>query len=224
MDGPRGSDASSDTPQCAAPAAAPEFTDDSATKLDADAAIAIFLARDSGEGRDGKSKTLSEQHRITTKAVRDVWNLRTWARDTMPYWTREDEMKFLRKRLCIACQRNGVASLAEACGTCAAPRRRGRPRRAMPPSGDVLMSLPQPPAPLTDAGETGETGDTPRENPSCDCDAQGRDTAQEEWKLCAVWLTPSEEREPERDDAFDSLLDRICSAAHRSDCAGLSLQ
>jgi hypothetical protein len=105
-----------------------------ARKLDADAAIAIFLARGPGPRRDGTSTALSNQYNITTKAVRDVWNLRTWTMETMPHWTRNDWAKY--KHLCSACKIIGVTSKASACAKCTAPPRRGRrpvlstPRRA----------------------------------------------------------------------------------------------
>ena len=99
-----------------------------AAKLTVDEAIEIFLSRKSSSARDGASAALAQQYGITMKAVRDVWNLRTWAWDTQPFWTRRDEEKFLRKHLCSACKMRGVSSLASACNTCAKPRRRGRPR------------------------------------------------------------------------------------------------
>ena len=99
-------------------------------KLDAEAAIAIFLAR--GAGRDGVSKALAKQYNLTTKAVRDVWNRRTWGQVTRPYWTRDDERKHWEKIRCSECKSNGVASLASACAACATPRCRGRPRLPLP--------------------------------------------------------------------------------------------
>ena len=55
--------------------------------------------------RDMLSSVLAEKHGITSKAVRDVWNLRTWAWATKSFWTSED---FLRKHLCDSCQEQGV--------------------------------------------------------------------------------------------------------------------
>jgi len=97
------------------------------TTLTAHDAIDIYLAKASCSARDGSTSVLSKRYNITMKAVRDVWNLRTWAWTTMPYWTRSDLAKFLRKHLCTQCQRKGVTSLASACKDCAKPRRRGRP-------------------------------------------------------------------------------------------------
>jgi len=66
------------------------------------------------------------------KAVRDIWNLRTWTSATMPYWTSADHSRYLRKHLCKGCQRNGVKSFAAACNACSKPRRRGRPALVRP--------------------------------------------------------------------------------------------
>ena len=99
------------------------------TTLTAHDAIDIYLAKASCSARDGSTSVLSKRYNITMKAVRDVWNLRTWAWTTMPYWTRSDLAKFLRKHLCAQCKTNGVTSLASACKECANPRRRGRPCR-----------------------------------------------------------------------------------------------
>jgi len=95
--------------------------------LDEEAAINIYLAKAWRTPRDSTSAQLASQYGITMKAVRDVWNLRTWPWVTMPYWTRGDWDLFLRKHLCAECREKGVRSLAEACERCPKPRRRGRP-------------------------------------------------------------------------------------------------
>ena len=79
--------------------------------LDQQAAIAIYLAKAARSPRDSTSSTLATQYNITMKAVRDVWNLRTWPWATMPYWTRSDYEKFMRKHLCTQCHSRGVRSL-----------------------------------------------------------------------------------------------------------------
>ena len=99
------------------------------TTLTAHDAIDIYLAKALRSARDSSTSVLSKRYNITMKAVRDVWNLRTWAWATMPFWTRSDLEKFLRKHLCAQCKTNGVTSLASACKECAKPRRRGRPCR-----------------------------------------------------------------------------------------------
>ena len=121
-----------------------------AAKLDADAAIAIFLARGAGAPRDGTTNTLAKQYNITMKAVRDVWNLRTWHKKTMPYWSHSDYVKYLAMRLCGHCKRKGVTSLTSACRKCAQPpRRRGRPSsRCAPQSSSAAASTLRGPAQL----------------------------------------------------------------------------
>ena len=106
----------------------------SSATLDGEAAIAIYLAKAARTPRDSTSSLLAAQYNVTMKAVRDVWNLRTWVWTTMPYWTRSDKEKFLRKHLCTACRSRGVRSLLSACKDCAGPRRRGRPTLRQPPS------------------------------------------------------------------------------------------
>lgn len=97
------------------------------TTLDAEGAVDIFLAKRRHKKRDTLSATLAEKHGITSKAVRDVWKLRTWAWRTMPYWTAEDLDFFLTKHLCANCRKRGVSSWQSACSKCTAPKRRGRP-------------------------------------------------------------------------------------------------
>jgi hypothetical protein len=68
-------------------------------------AVIIFLAgsRHSSYGSRGKlSDRLSKEFGITSKAVRDIWNLRTWARATRPHWTPLDEEAFTKKKSCAA--------------------------------------------------------------------------------------------------------------------------
>jgi hypothetical protein len=62
-------------------------------------AVMIFLAgsRHGSYGSRGKlSDRLSKELGITPKAVRDIWNLRTWARATRPHWTPSDEVTFTK--------------------------------------------------------------------------------------------------------------------------------
>ena len=55
-----------------------------ATKITAESAVEIFKAGGLGAKRSGVSKVLAERYGITMKAVRDIWNLRTWTQVTMP--------------------------------------------------------------------------------------------------------------------------------------------
>ena len=80
--------------------------------------------------RDTLAASFATQFGITAKAVRDIWNLRTWVQTTKPYWTQADHDFFLTKRpsrLCEACKARDVRSRSKACEICAGPPRRGRP-------------------------------------------------------------------------------------------------
>jgi hypothetical protein len=104
-------------------------------KLNEHAAVDIFKQRKTHTTGDGTSFELAAKYNITMKAVRDVWNTRTWAWTTMPYWTDNDREKFLLKQLCTKCRSNGVTSLSAACKSCEKPRRRGRPNLKADGSG-----------------------------------------------------------------------------------------
>ena len=85
---------------CAVVATACVDADDRAAKtttLTAHDAIDIYLAKASRSARDSLTSVLSKRYNITMKAVRDVWNLRTWVWATVPFWTRSDREKFLCK-------------------------------------------------------------------------------------------------------------------------------
>ena len=93
-------------------------------------AIQIFEAKADREVRDTLAASVATQFGITAKAVRDIWNLRTWVQTTEPYWTQADHDHFLTKRpsrLCEACKARDVRSRSKACEICAGPPRRGRP-------------------------------------------------------------------------------------------------
>jgi hypothetical protein len=66
-------------------------------KLNKAAALAIFQAKRCNKGsrsRSSLSATLGRRYGTTAKTVRDVWNGRTWANVTKPFWTAEDKKKF----------------------------------------------------------------------------------------------------------------------------------
>mgnify|MGYP000716238682 CR=1 FL=1 len=87
--------------------------------INASQAIEIFLAKARRKARDPASRMLAEEYGISMKAVRDIWNFRTWKWETMPYWSQKDLHDFLSKHLCTGCRLKGVCSLQEACGSCA---------------------------------------------------------------------------------------------------------
>ena len=59
-----------------------------------DEAIEIFQAKMNRTGAD--STRLALRYGITAKAVRDVWVMRSWITTTMPFWTKEDVLQYLR--------------------------------------------------------------------------------------------------------------------------------
>ena len=111
--------------------------------LDEDKAVKIYRAKASRTARDSTSAALATEYGITMKAVRDIWNLRTWRWETMPFWSRQDMSKFLAEHLCSACKANDVRDLAQACATCAGPRRRGRPKKELSDSSASMDSPPE---------------------------------------------------------------------------------
>ena len=75
------------------------------TVINRDDAVAIFRAKfDRTGSRSQLSTKLSEKYEITPRAVRDIWNLRTWTHATMPYWTTKDHNHFLLKSQKIKAQ------------------------------------------------------------------------------------------------------------------------
>ena len=70
-----------------------------------DTAIAIFsAAKNSKLKRHVLAKELAEEFRVTTKAILDILNVRTWAQTTRPYWTSADMEKHARRNLCPVCK------------------------------------------------------------------------------------------------------------------------
>ena len=108
-------------------------------------AIQIFRAKADREVRDTLAMSLATQFGITAKAVRDIWNLRTWAQTTRPCWTQADHGHFLAmpcsvKDLCDQCRALEVRFRSEACDKCAGPPRRGRPRKQIVAAGAGAIS------------------------------------------------------------------------------------
>lgn len=66
--------------------------------IDAAIAVAIFRAKLCARRRDGTAAGLAEAHGITQKAVREIWNLKTWAEVTSPYWTNKDRELWARSQ------------------------------------------------------------------------------------------------------------------------------
>jgi hypothetical protein len=67
----------------------------STKKLNKAAALAIFQAKRCNTGsRTRLSAVLGRRYGTTAKAVRDVWNGRTWAKVTKPFWTAAEKKEF----------------------------------------------------------------------------------------------------------------------------------
>ena len=68
------------------------------TKISQEVAISIFMAKKSRRSkRDNLASTLAARYGITSRSVRGIWNLRTWAHATQPFWTTDDHKIFLSK-------------------------------------------------------------------------------------------------------------------------------
>ena len=65
--------------------------------ITAEVARKIFTAKTKRRKNDGLASRLGEEFRISAKAVRDIWRLRTWAHATRPFWTPEDVRKYFKK-------------------------------------------------------------------------------------------------------------------------------
>jgi len=61
-------------------------------RLTATDAARIFKAKLKRTSRT--SAQLAEEYGVTSKAIRDVWSLKTWVVFTRPYWTEEDKSQF----------------------------------------------------------------------------------------------------------------------------------
>ena len=75
-------------------------THDRMAKISQEVAKAIFVAKKRPahhRRRDNLASTLAARYGITPRAVRDIWNLRTWAHATQPFWTTDDHKIFLSK-------------------------------------------------------------------------------------------------------------------------------
>ena len=91
------------------------------TLLDISDVVMIFLAKRAGyAGFSGRklARKLAKEYGVTPKAVRDIWNLRTWKMVTKPFWSASDCQTALLKSLCSTCRAQGVTSAEEACETC----------------------------------------------------------------------------------------------------------
>ena len=70
-----------------------------ASVLTKDDARAIYQVKRSGKCRQDAA-LLGAHYGISAKAVRDVWNHRTWSEATMCLWTLQDVTKYVHTELC----------------------------------------------------------------------------------------------------------------------------
>lgn len=110
--------------------------------ISAPAAVLIYNAKKGQAARrgDGLAMGLAERFGITSKAVRDIWTMRSWASTTFPHWTPEDHDKFMKKKLCENCRNQGLTSFEHACVRCKARKPRGLAFSAPPPASSTLNS------------------------------------------------------------------------------------
>ena len=88
--------------------------------ITAEAARFIFQAKHSKQRhkQDKLATRLAAEYGISPKAVRDIWCLRTWTKETRPFWTHAERQRFLGKKLCTCCTSAGNSSIQMACASC----------------------------------------------------------------------------------------------------------
>jgi len=79
--------------------------------LTAEAATTVFLAK--RHLKNGLLQLLATEFSISTKAVRDIWELRTWSRTTEPYWTPEEGAKYIDKHAKAAANKRRAGQRVE---------------------------------------------------------------------------------------------------------------
>ena len=95
-----------------------------------DDARAIYQVKNHGKGPHDAAR-FADQYGITAKAIRDIWNHRTWVRATVAIWTHEQVTAYVHKRLCAGCRNSGISfDHGTACPRCMRSVRRIRELRA----------------------------------------------------------------------------------------------
>jgi hypothetical protein len=77
--------------------------------ITAEQARSIFIARQKFGARDLAAR-LAPEVGISSKAIRDIWSLRTWTHATRPHWTTADQEKFDRKQAQAQCRKPSLLS------------------------------------------------------------------------------------------------------------------
>ena len=89
-------------------------------RISTDDTIAVFTAKSSKATRadhPSLSDYLGRKYGISPKAVRDIWNLRTWWTVTWPFWSAEDKEKFRKKlssmKMCVRCRSTWLKTIQQ---------------------------------------------------------------------------------------------------------------
>ena len=173
--------------------------------MNSEKTIQIFEANpDRGAPVRKLATDLALQFGITAKAVRDIWNLRTWVQTTKPYWTQEDHDHFnLNKRQSLnhACARRARPAM---CARGLAPVRsvQARPVGVAPQSNARFCLMRRPKLrraawigepsffPMLDVYEESPCEETPATMFSCQDDASARGDNDVVW-----WMESVDEQE-----------------------------
>ncbi len=92
-------------------------------------AIEVFRQRHAqGTERASLCSVLADRYRVTTTAIRHIWDRKTWVWTTIPYWSEAEMAASLAEGTCEACRNNGVDKIEDTCEHCPINRKRGRPR------------------------------------------------------------------------------------------------
>jgi len=105
----------------------PTFEGRRRSQLDPTAVVYIFRAKrfsKSEQNGSALSNRLAAEFGLTAKAVRDIWNMRTWRKVTQPHWNKSDHRKAMEKVLCSTCRALNLASIEVACDACKVKHRK----------------------------------------------------------------------------------------------------
>jgi hypothetical protein len=92
-------------------------------------AIEVFAQRRvQGTERAALCSVLADRYRVTTTAIRHIWDRKTWVWTNLPYWTEAEMAASLAEGTCKTCLNNGVNKIEDTCEHCPINRKRGRPR------------------------------------------------------------------------------------------------
>ena len=179
--------------------------------LTAAEATAIFKARAKRWGKqDGLAAKLGAEYAISPKAVRDIWNLRTWADTTRPLWIASDYARFFAKAGSVL----SAPQVAESTGTGAAAAADPHRHAGHGASDGIGASDREPP-------ERGVASEQ-QEPVAMSSDMLGHlPPSDGVWKLEGAWLAPGEEL---RHDEFDRTLARLSAAGGGAGGAGQPAQ